>query len=189
MGRKSTENPCPQEVLIKQLAEELDVTYDVAKHIYETFTVTCIELLEEYDCVKVLPFVFLERRMTTPKKMYNVNTGEMCVTESKEQLKARVTPTYKDMANTDIYIERRDERLRRQALYEAQVQQEHEERQKLMEEQKRRQRRNKRRRTRYHKQKERQRQRAIERLIEDEARFEAHEREQYKKDLKKRLKG
>ena len=188
MGRKSSENPCPQEVLIKQLAEELDITVELAKHIYETFTVTCIELLDEYDCVKVLPFVFLERKMTTPKKMYNVNTGELCMTESKEQLKARVTPTYKDVDSTNVYVERRNERLEKQAIYEAQVQQEREERQKLMEEEKRRQRRNARKRSRYKKQKERARKRAIERMIEDEIRFEAHEREQYKKDLQKRLK-
>jgi hypothetical protein len=58
-----------------------------------------------------------------------------------------------------------------------------------MEEEKRRQRRNARKRTRYRKQKERQRKRAIERMLEDEARFELHEREQYKRDLQRRLRG
>lgn len=189
MGRKSTENPCPQDILIKQLAQDLDVTMEVAKHIYDVYTITCVQLLEEYDCVKVLPFVYLERKMTTPKKMYNVNTGEMCITESKDQLKARVTAGCKDYGNTDKYLERHEQRLEKQALYEAQVQQEREERQKQMEEEKRRQRRNARKRTRYRKQKERQRKRAIERMLEDEARFELHEREQYKRDLQRRLRG
>lgn len=189
MGRKMTDNPCPQDILIRQLAVELDVSMDVAKLIYNVYTITCIQLLEEYDCVKVLPFVYLERTMTKPKNMYNVNTGEMCTTKPKDQLKARVTAGCKEYSDTSKYIERHEERLEKQALYEAQVQQEREERQQIMEAEKRRQRRNARKRSRYKKQKDRARKRAIERMLEDEIRFEAHEREQYKKDLKKRLKG
>lgn len=189
MGRKSTDNPCPQDVLIKQLAERLNVTLDVANHIHETFTVVCIQLLEKYDCVKVFPFVYLERKMTKPKNMYNVATGEVGMSVARERLSARVTPTYKDVDKAFEYVERYEEKLHRHEIYMAQVEQEREEKRKEMEEYKRKQRKAQRRKTRYQKAKYKLRQRAIERMIEDEARFELHEREQFRKDLKRRLKG
>lgn len=189
MGRKMTDNPCPQDILIRQLAVELDVSMDVAKLIYNVYTITCIQLLEEYDCVKVLPFVYLERKMTTPKVMYNVNTGEMCTTKPKDQLKARVTAGCKEYSDTSKYIERHEERLEKRALYEAQVQQEQEEAKRLREEQKRRQRKNKRRRTAYRRKRDRIKKRAMEMLAEDEARLKEQERRKYSRDLNKRLKG
>lgn len=185
----SSDNPCPQEEFIRQFAKMLDVTQDVASHIYETFTVTCIKLLREYDGIKVLPFVYLERKMTKSKNMYNVNTGETGMSVPREKLTARVTKTYDNMERAEQYIERYEERLRKQEIYMAQVEQEREEKRKEIEEYKRKQRKNAKRRSRYHRQKDRMRQRAIERMIEDEARFELHEKEQFKKDLYRRLKG
>ena len=93
------------------------------------------------------------------------------------------------MERAEQYVERYEERLRKQEIYMAQVEQEREEKRKEIEEYKRKQRKNAKRRSRYHRQKDRMRQRAIERMIEDEARFELHEKEQFKKDLYRRLKG
>ena len=180
---------CPQDILVKQLAQMLNVTQDVASYIYETFTVVCINLLKDYNVVKVLPFVYLERKTTKPKNMYNVNTGEYVTTVPKEKLSARVTNAYTNIEKTEQYVQRYEERLLRQQLYKQQLEQEREEQRKEYEEYKQKQRRNARRRSKYRKQKVKLRQQAIERMIEDEARFALDEKEKYKRDLQRRIKG
>ena len=189
MGRKSTENPCPQDVLVRELANKLDVTMDVAKYIYDVYTVACVELLQDYDCVKVLPFVFLERKMSTPKKMYNVQTGEICMTEPKDTLKARVTAGCKEYEDTSKYIERHEERMEKRALYEAQVEQEREEAKRLREEEKRRQRKKNARKTKAKRKREKIKRRAMEMLAEDEMRLHQEEQRRYHRDLERRRKG
>ncbi len=181
-------NPCPIDVFIRKLAQELDVSLEVARHIYETFTVTSIELLEEYDSVKPVVFVHVDRAMTNSVKKYNPNTQEVEMTEPKDRIKAYVTRSYKDYDKTHELVDRRNEKLERQEIRKAQIEQENEERRKEIEEYKRKTRKAKRRRTRYRKMKDRQRQRAIERLIEEEMRIELEEKRQYEKDLRRRLK-
>ena len=182
-------NPCPIDVFIRKLAKELDVSLDVARHIYDTMTVVSVELLEEYDSVKPISFVHVDREMTSEKRRYNPTTGETTILVPKDRIKAYVTRSYKDYDRVHEFIDEREEKLERQRIRETQLAEEREEKRKEIEEYKRKQRKNQRRRTHYRKMKERQRQRAIERLIEEEMMIEQEEKRQYEKDLRKRLKG
>lgn len=188
MANKTT-NSCPVDVFIRKLAQELDTTLEIARHIYETMTTVTVELLEEYDSVKPITFVDVERQQTEEKKRYNPITGEVDVVQPKDKVKASVSRHYKEYDKVHEFVDRRTIRMEKQKIRETQLAEEREEKRKELEEHKRKMRRNARRRTKYKQQKERQRQRAIERLIEDEMRIEAEEKRQYEKDLRKRLKG
>lgn len=189
MARTSTDNPCPQDVLIKALASKLDVTLEVASFIYNTYYVTCLELLKDYDKVNVTPFIFLERKLSPKKEFYNVNTKEMEWTVPKDKLYARVTPSCKDFNDACRHITTYEENLRKQEIYNAQKQHELEQLQKEQEEQKRKEKERRRRAKRKLSQKERLRRKAIERLIEDEMFYYTENRQQYEKELRRRLKG
>ena len=182
-------NPCPIDVFIRKLAKELDTTLEVARHIYDTMTVVTVELLDEYDSVKPINFVDVERELTKEKNRYNPQTGEIDVVQPKDKVKASVSRHYKEYSKVQEFVDRREVKLEKQEIRRAQLEEEREERRKELEEYKRKQKRNTRRRTRYRKMKDRQRKRAIERLIEDEMMFEAEEKRRYAKDLRKRLKG
>ena len=181
-------NSCPVDVFIRKLARELDVTLETARHIYETMTVVTVELLDEYDSVKPIPFVDVERQLTEEKKRYNPHTGEIDVVLPKDKIKASVSRHYKEYDKVHEFVDRRNGKLERQEIRNTQLEQEREERRREIEEYKRKTRKAKRRRTRYRAMKDRQRQRAIERLIEEEMRIELEEKRQYEKDLRKRLK-
>ena len=188
MANKTT-NSCPVDVFIRKLAQELDTTLEIARHIYDTMTVVTVELLDEYSSVKPINFVDVERELTKEKTRYNPQTGEIDIVKPKDKIKASVSRHYKEYDKVHEFVDKREEKLEKQKIREAQIAEEREEKRRELEEYKRKQRKNKRRRTRYRKQKERQRQRAIERLIEEEMMIEAEEKRQYEKDLRKRLKG
>lgn len=177
------------DTFIRKLATELDTTLEKARYIYETMTVVTAELLEEYDTVKPLTFVEVERQQTEEKNRYNPNTGEIEVVEPKDKVKTTVPRNYKEYDSVHKIVDKREERLERQNIRNAQLEQEREERRKEVEEYKRKQRRNKRRRTRAKVAKDRRRQAAIERLIEEEMRIAKEEKRQYEKDLRRRLRG
>lgn len=181
-------NPCPQDVFIRKLAEELDVTLEVARHIYETMSVVSVKLLEEYDSIKPISFVHVDREMTSEKRRYNPATGETTILAPKDRIKAYVTRSHKDYEKVHELVDKRNEKLERQEIRNAQLEQEREEERKIREEHKRKQQKAKHRRSRYRKMKDRQRQRAIERLIKEEMQIELEEKRQYEKDLRKRLK-
>lgn len=188
MANKHT-NSCPMDVFIRKLAKELGVTLEIAKHIYDTMTVITVELLDEYDMVKPIPFVDVERQQTEEKKRYNPHTQEIDVVQPKDKIKASVPRYYKEYDKVHEFVDRRELRLEKQKIREAQLAEEREEKRKAMEEHKRRMRRNKRRRTRYKQQKERKRQKIINELIETEIVSEHEERRKYDRDLKRRLRG
>lgn len=185
----SKKQACPIDVFIRKLAKELDTTLEIARHIYETMTVVTVELLDEYDSVKPVPFVEVERQQTEEKKRYNPHTGEIDVVEPKDKVKASVSRHYKEYDTIHEFVDRREEKLEKQKVRENQIAQEREEYRREMEEYKRQQRRIRKRKTRYMKAKERSRQRAIERLIQEEMAIEKEEKRQYEKDLKRRLRG
>lgn len=178
-------NSCPMDVFIRKLAKELDVTLETARHIYDTMTVVTVELLDEYDSVKPINFVDVERELTKEKTRYNPHTGEIDVVQPKDKIKASISRHYKEYDKVHEFVDRHEDKLERQKIREVQLEEERKE----LEELKRKQRRNQRRRTHYRKMKERQRRRATERLIEEEMMIEQEEKRQYEKDLRKRLKG
>ena len=76
---------------IERLASRLDIPYKTADLIYDTYGVIVLELLEEYDRVKALDFLYVEKRMTTKKKMINVQTGEEIETTPKLKLHSTIS--------------------------------------------------------------------------------------------------
>lgn len=178
-------NSCPIDVFIRKLAKELDVTLEIARYIYETMTVVTVELLDEYDSVKPISFVDVERKLTEEKKRYNPHTGEIDVVQPKDKVKASVSRHYKEYDKVHEFVDRREIKLEKQKIRETQLAEEREEKRKERAEYKRKQKRKAKRRTKYRQQKERQRQR----IIEESIRMELEEKRQYEKDLRKKMRG
>lgn len=193
MGKsKNNEYTCPQSEFVKMLASELNVSQDVAKHIYTVFYVVLLKQLKEYDTVPLTPFIKVSRKMTKEKRMYNNKTGEYYNTEPKEKLYARVATRSQNVEDFQKYLDDYEERLRKQAEYEVLLEQERQERE--LEKQRRkeelaRERRNKQRRSRYKRKKYDERTRAIERMLHYEGILEEHEKDRYRKELRRRKKG
>lgn len=193
MGKaKNNENLCPQSEFVRMLANELGVTQVVAKHIYMVFYIVLLKQLKEYDTVNITPFIKVGRKTTKEKNMYNNKTGEYYKVEPKEVLYARVATRSQNIEDFQKYLDDYEERLRKQAEYEVLLEQEKQERE--LEKQKRkeelaRERRNKQRRSRYHKRKYDERTRAIERMLHYEGILEEHEKDRYRKELRRRKKG
>ena len=185
----SEKQKCPIDVFIRELAAELNTTLEIARHIYDTMTVVTVKVLEDYDSVKPIGFVEVERKQTEEKTRYNPQTGEVDVVEPKDKVKASVSRHYREYDTIHEFVDRREEKLEKQKARENQIAQEREEYRREIEEHKRKQRRARKRKTRYMKAKERSRQRAIERLIQKEMEIEKEEKRQYEKDLKRRLRG
>ena len=193
MGKaKKDENTCPQAEYVRLLAQELGVTQVVAKHIYMVFYIVLLKLLKEYDTVNVTPFIKVNRKMTKEKRMYNNRTGEYYTTKPKEILYARVATRSQDVEYFQRYLDEYEERLRKQAEYEVLLEQQRQEREaekQRLKEERARERRNKQRRSRYHRRKYDERTRAIERMIHYEGILEEHEKERYRRELRRRKKS
>lgn len=172
---------CPHDVFIRRLAKELGVSLETAREIYEAMTVVAVELLDEYDTVKPLTLVTLERKEVESKEYRNPQTGEICISKPKSKIKASVSRHYSEYDNAYELVDKRkikqEKREERERIRQAQLEQERKEKEKEKREKKKLQ------------QKERERQRMIERIAEIEKELELEEERQYKKDLRKRLKG
>lgn len=131
---KKCKNPCPLDKLIGTLAKELGVTKDVARYIYDTMGAVVIELLEEYDTIKALPMMKIERYDTKPRRIKNLQTGEIEDSVPREKLYGNVLEAYDSMEKAHVFVERHEEEKRMQELNEQQL--EHE-RQMALEEEKR----------------------------------------------------
>lgn len=131
---RKVSNPCPLDELIKALAKELGVTKDVARYIYDTLGAVVIELLEEYDSIKALPMMKIERYETLPRKMKNLQTGEIECSVPREKLYGNVLEAYDSMDKAHVFVERHEEVKRMEELHEQQL--EHERQMALEEEQK-----------------------------------------------------
>lgn len=123
----SEKQKCPMDVFIKELAAELDTTLEIARHIYDTMTVVTVRVLEDYDSVKPIAFVDVERQQTEEKSRYNPQTGEVDVVEPKDKLKASVPRHFKEYDKTQVFVERREEKIEKQKIRENQIQQERQE--------------------------------------------------------------
>ena len=193
MGKaKKDENLCAQSEFVKLLAQELGTTQAVAKHIYMVFYVVVLKLLKEYDTVNITPFIKVGRKTTKEKNMYNNKTGEYYKTTPKEILYARVATRSQDVEYFQRYLDEYEERLRKQAEYEVLLEQQRQEREaekQRLKEERARERRNKQRRSRYHRRKYDERTRAIERMIHYEGILEEHEKERYRRELRRRKKS
>ena len=66
---KENENQCPHLELIRMLSQELEVSQEVARHIYNVFYVVILKLLKRYDTVCVTPFLKINRK--TSKERFN----------------------------------------------------------------------------------------------------------------------
>ena len=87
---KKCKNPCPLDKLIGTLAKELGVTKDVARYIYDTMGAVVIELLEEYDTIKVLPMMKHERYDTKPRRIKNLQNGQIKESVQREKIYGNV---------------------------------------------------------------------------------------------------
>lgn len=193
MGKaKKNENLCAQSEFIKLLAQELGVTQAVSKHIYMVFYIVVLKLLKEYDTVNITPFIKVGRKTTKEKNMYNNKTGEYYKTTPKEILYARVAARSQEVKYFQRYLDEYEERLRKQAEYEVLLEQQRQEREaekQRLKEERARELRNKQRRSRYHRRKYDERTRAIERMIHYEGILEEHEKERYRRELRRRKKS
>ena len=193
MGKaKKDENLCAQSEFIKLLAQELGVTQVVSKHIYMVFYIVVLKLLKEYDTVIITPFIKVGRKTTKEKNMYNNKTGEYYKTTPKEILYARVAARSQEVEYFQRYLDEYEERLRKQAEYEVLLEQQRQEREaekQRLKEERARELRNKQRRSRYHRRKYDERTRAIERMIHYEGILEEHEKERYRRELRRRKKS
>ena len=193
MGKaKKNENLCAQSEFIKLLAQELGVTQAVSKHIYMVFYIVVLKLLKEYDTVNITPFIKVGRKTTKEKNMYNNKTREYYKTTPKEILYARVAARSQEVEYFQRYLDEYEERLRKQAEYEVLLEQQRQEREaekQRLKEERARELRNKQRRSRYHRRKYDERTRAIERMIHYEGILEEHEKERYRRELRRRKKS
>ena len=153
------ENTAFKMKFIERLASRLDIPYKTADLIYDTYGVIVLELLEEYDRVKALDFLYVEKRMTTKKKMINVQTGEEIETTPKLKLHSTISRNCKDWQEAQLEPERKQrERERKKQQRKA-------------------------------KRSKRKEQEAIRRLIKYEEMFQAEEAKKYQKELDRRRKG
>ena len=90
---------CPHDVFIRRLAKELGVSLEIAREIYDGMTAVAVELLDEYDTVKLLGFVTVERKEVESKEYRNPQTGEICVSRAKSKIKASISRHYSEYDN------------------------------------------------------------------------------------------
>lgn len=171
---------CPHDVFIRRLAKELGVSLEIAREIYDGMTAVAVELLDEYDTVKPLGFVTVERKEVESKEYRNPQTGEICISRPKSKIKASVSRHYSEYDNAyelvDNYRLKQERKEKREKARQEHLKQERKEKEQEKREKKKLQ------------QKERERQRMAERLAEIEKELELEEERQYEKDLRKRLK-
>ena len=98
------ENSCPQIEFVLLLASKLSVTLEVAEFIYKTYGVVGLELMQQYDSLKITPYIFLERKQSPSREFFNIHTGEYEMTESKDRLYARVSHTNKEFDNAMRFL-------------------------------------------------------------------------------------
>ena len=135
-GRKEMnkkENTAFKMKFIERLASRLDIPYKTADLIYDTYGVIVLELLEEYDRVKALDFLYVEKRMTTKKKMINVQTGEEIETTPKLKLHSTISRNCKDWQDAQVIVEKYREEEEQRRLHELQIEKEREEREAQLE--------------------------------------------------------
>ena len=83
--------------------------------------VIVLELLEEYDRVKALDFLYVEKRMTAKKKMINVQTGEEIETTPKLKLHSTISRNCKDWQDAQLIVEKYREEEEQRRLHELQT--------------------------------------------------------------------
>lgn len=179
-----TNNPCPQIEFVRLLASKLSVTIEVADFIYKTYGVVGLELMQQYDSLKITPYIFLERKDSPSREFFNIHTGEYEKTEAKDRLYARVSHTNRDVDQAMRHVEAYEEMLARQEIYEAQKEQER----LLKEQEMKREKRNRQARARRRKKNQRAKKKAIERLIHYEMIYHQEEQRKYQKELAQRSK-
>lgn len=179
-----TNNPCPQIEFVRLLASKLNVTIEVAEFIYKTYGVVGLELMQQYDSLKITPYIFLERKDSPSREFFNIHSGEYEKTEAKDRLYARVSHTNRDVDQAMRHIEAYEEMLARQQMYEAQKEQER----LLKEQEMKREKRNRQARTRRRKKNQRAKKKAMERLIHYEMIYHQEEQRKYRKELAQRSK-
>lgn len=182
------ENSCPQIEFVRLLASKLSVTLEVAEFIYKTYGVVGLELMQQYDSLKITPYIFLERKQSPSREFFNIHTGEYEMTESKDRLYARVSHTNKEFDNAMRHIEAYEEMLTRQEIYEAQKEQERLAREQELEKDRKREKRNRQARQRRKRKNQRAKRMAMERLIHYEMIYHKEEQRKYSKELAKRKK-
>lgn len=185
-SRSKIENTAFKMKFIERLAIRLDIPYKVADLIYDTYGVVALELLDEgYDRVKVLDFLFIEKRLSPQKKMIDVQTGEEIETTPKAKLYCSISRRSKDWDDAWRHVEEYREQEERRKLYEMQVAKEREQKE-LEKELQRKERKKQRRKINKRKRREQQ---ALRRLIKYEEMFHANETKKYQQELTKRKRG
>ena len=159
---------CSQNEFVRALSKRLNVTYEVADFIYRTYGVVGLEMMEEYDSLKVTPYIFLERKVV-PSRQYET-------TEDKDKLSARVSHSNKDYSQALRHIESYEELLAKGEIVQKQKEQQRLER----EEKLRKQKRNTKARV--------AKKDAMERLVKYEVIFNKEEQRKYNRELAKRSK-
>lgn len=189
-SRSEIENTAFKMKFIERLASRLDIPYKTASLIYDTYGVIVLEMLEEeYDRVKVMDFLFVEKRLSPQKKMIDVQTGEEIETKPKAKLYCSISRRSKDWDDAWRHVEEYREEEERRRLYELQVEKEYEEKQAQIElerKQREKERKNQKRKANKQKRKERE---ALRRLIKYEEMFHANETKKYQQELNKRKRG
>ena len=183
------ENTAFKMKFIERLASRLDIPYKTADLIYDTYGVIVLELLEEYDRVKALDFLYVEKRMTTKKKMINVQTGEEIETTPKLKLHSTISRNCKDWQDAQLIVEKYREEEEQRRLHELQIEQEQKEREAQLELERKQRERERKKQQRKAKRAKRKEQEAIRRLIKYEEMFQAEEAKKYQKELDRRRKG
>lgn len=183
------ENTAFKMKFIECLASRLDIPYKTADLIYDTYGVIVLELLEEYDRVKALDFLYVEKRMTTKKKMINVQTGEEIETTPKLKLHSTISRNSKDWEDAQAIVEKYREEEENRRLYELQVEKEREEREAQIELERKLREKERKKQQRKNRKAKRKEQEAIRRLIKYEEMFHAEESKKYQRELDRRKKG
>ena len=183
------ENTAFKMKFIERLASRLDIPYKTADLIYDTYGVIVLELLEEYDRVKALDFLYVEKRMTTKKKMINVQRGEEIETTPKLKLHSTISRNCKDWQDAQVIVEKYREEEEQRRLHELQIEQEQKEREAQLELERKQRERERKKQQRKAKRSKRKEQEAIRRLIKYEEMFQAEEAKKYQKELDRRRKG
>lgn len=189
-SRSKVESTAFKMKFIERLALRLDIPYKVASLIYDTYGVVALEMLNEgYDRVKVMDFLFVEKRYSPKKKMINVHTGEEIETVPKAKLYCSISRRSKNWDDAWKNVEEYYEQEERRKLYEVQVQKEQEAKQ-LQKELERKQREKERKKKKRKANKRRRReQQALRRLIKYEEMFHTNETKKYQKELERRKRG
>ena len=131
---------CPHDVFIRRLAKELGVSLENAREVYEAMTSVAVELLDEYDTVKPLTFVTVERKEVESKEYRNPQTGEVCVSRPKSKIKASISRHYSEYDNAyelvDKHKLKQERKEKREKARQEHLKQERKEKEKEKREQK-----------------------------------------------------